>query len=236
MDGRKLPPIPGPWVQVAFTHPEWGERSGRYRRDVRGPGSAGQSWEIEVRSSAPGELVTLDLADVIAPTNELAVSLIDREQGSSVDWSSQSRSVASSDVAGSLSSGAARTYRIVSLGSRTYRLAILAGTPEYVAHAIGQALEIPRLVELDQNAPNPFSGMTRIRFGLPAPGPVTLEVFNVLGQRVASLLERAALKAGYHTVLWDGVNALEHPAPSGVYYLRLATAGRSFTKRIVIVK
>ena len=53
---------------------------------------------------------------------------------------------------------------------------------------------------------------------------------------MASLLERTALPAGYHTVLWDGAKALGHPAPSGVYYLRLATVGRSFTKRIVIVR
>ena len=78
-------------------------------------------------------------------------------------------------------------------------------------------------------APNPFRGRTQLRFRLDAPGDVSLEVFDTLGRRVASLA--GAFGPGEHPVPLDGA-AL---AP-GTYLVRLAAAGQVRTQRIVRVR
>lgn len=78
--------------------------------------------------------------------------------------------------------------------------------------------DVPTAFVLEQNYPNPFQSETRIRFGLPESGPARLEVFDVVGRRVAVLAD-ATLAAGYHTVAWDA-----NGAANGVYVYRL-TAG-----------
>jgi hypothetical protein len=236
LDAPKPPPPPGPWVQVAFAHPEWQERSGEYRRDLRGPGTAGETWEIEVRSATPGDPVTLELSEMVPASSDLAMRLIDREQGGTADGPGAAGKSPSSPVAGLDGKRSLARYRIVAFGPRPYRLAIVAGSEEYVANATRQALAVPPRVTLDQNAPNPFRAATRIRFGLPRAERVTLEIYSVLGQRVAAPLDRAPLAPGYHTVVWDGVTYRGAAAPSGVYLLRLAVGQEVVTQRIVRIQ
>jgi len=64
---------------------------------------------------------------------------------------------------------------------------------------------IPRQVELLGNYPNPFNPTTIIRFGLPQRQHVQLEIYSVLGQRIAMLLNRE-MTAGYHQVKWEGTD------------------------------
>src|SRR2546426_1404504 len=126
---------------------------------------------------------------------------------------------------------------MVSFGPRRpYRLGIVAGTADYVARAVSEAVVVPSRVALDQNAPNPFRGATRIRFGLPRAMRVTLEVYDVLGQRVAAPLQRASLAPGYHTLVWDGRTAAGRPVPSGVYLMRLAAGEDALTRRLILIR
>jgi hypothetical protein len=225
-DLPKPPMPPGPWVRVGFVHPEWGDDSGPYRRDLRRPGTDGETWEVEVRSATLGEAVTLDLSDIVAAPTGTALRLIDREQGSSA--------AASLDAA--TAAGAARLrYTIVSMGDRPYRLELVAGTAAYVSNAVQQTLSIPTRITLDQS-PNPFRFATRIRFGLPQAGRVSAEVYSILGQRVARLLEGASLPAGYHSLVWDGSTGGTRTAASGVYLLRLTTDDGVLTKRVIRVR
>ncbi|MGF1670096.1 MAG: T9SS type A sorting domain-containing protein [Balneolaceae bacterium] len=97
-------------------------------------------------------------------------------------------------------------------------------------------VEAPREFELRQNYPNPFNPSTTIAFQLPAAAEIRLEVFDVLGRRVATLVEGQAFPAGGHTVPFDGASLA-----SGLYLYRLSgqtSAGRSFlqTKKMMMVK
>ncbi|HEX5131233.1 MAG TPA: multicopper oxidase domain-containing protein, partial [Candidatus Krumholzibacteria bacterium] len=74
---------------------------------------------------------------------------------------------------------------------------------------------LPTAFALGQNAPNPFNPTTRIRFALPAQSRVLLVVYNVAGQKVATLIDDTA-PAGYHTVELDATGLA-----SGVYFYRL---------------
>lgn len=89
---------------------------------------------------------------------------------------------------------------------------------------------IPVEFELGGNYPNPFNPETRIPFGLPESGHVVLEVYNLLGRRVAVLLDES-MSAGRHEVVWYALDA-----PSGVYVVRLVAGSVQKMQRVTLVK
>ncbi len=88
---------------------------------------------------------------------------------------------------------------------------------------------IPAQFEVSQNYPNPFNPETSIRFGLPAASRVTLEIFNVLGQRIY-LEESGLLNAGYHVLHWNGKNTSGMDVSSGIYFYKIS-AGKNYRLR-----
>ncbi len=88
----------------------------------------------------------------------------------------------------------------------------------------------PNQFELAQNYPNPFNPTTMIEFTLPSAGLVELRVFNVLGQNVATLIERN-LSAGAHQVEFDA-----SAQPSGIYFYRLSHSAGSQTEKMILLK
>ena len=239
-DLRKPPCPPGPWVRLAITHRDWETRPGAYRRDLRQPGSTGYTCEFEVLSATAGEAVMIELSEVIPVASGQLVRLIDREQGSVVDvlrspvtgTQGASRRTESLEIGNALAH-----YRLVSYGpQRSYRLAVIVGDPAYVTHALDDTRAVPARLTLDQNAPNPFGLATRIRFGLPAAAIVHAEIFNLLGERVVSLMDRERLAPGQHTLVWEGSTAKGVRAPNGVYMLRVATDKETTTRRLVVIR
>ena len=98
------------------------------------------------------------------------------------------------------------------------------------ATGVEGSLIAPASFALEQNYPNPFNPVTTIRFTLPVRSDVHLFVYNVLGQKVMTLVDQP-LNAGYHSVLCDGTGM-----SSGVYFYRLSTEGGVETKRMVLVR
>ena len=90
--------------------------------------------------------------------------------------------------------------------------------------------EIPSAATLDQNYPNPFNPTTSIRFGLPASSEVVLDVYNMLGQRIARLVD-GEVNAGYHTITFDASNL-----SSGVYLYRIQAGSFTEVKRFTLLK
>jgi len=90
---------------------------------------------------------------------------------------------------------------------------------------------IPHSFALHQNFPNPFNPLTEIRFDVPEQSLVTLEVFNVLGQRVVTLIDNEQLPLGSCQTTWNANNL-----SSGVYFYSLRTEHFTDTKRMVLVR
>jgi hypothetical protein len=93
----------------------------------------------------------------------------------------------------------------------------------------------PKTFELKQNYPNPFNLSTTIAFDLPRHSHAKLMVYNLLGERVATILDRD-LPAGSHRVTWNGVNSQNQTAASGIYFYRLNAGEYSQTRKMVLVK
>ncbi|HWR82282.1 MAG TPA: T9SS type A sorting domain-containing protein [Candidatus Deferrimicrobium sp.] len=90
--------------------------------------------------------------------------------------------------------------------------------------------QLPTEYSLSQNYPNPFNPTTDITFALPQASFVKLEIFNVLGQKVTTLVE-GTREAGRHTVEWNASNV-----GSGVYLYRLAAGDFVETRKMMLLK
>ncbi len=101
-----------------------------------------------------------------------------------------------------------------------------------VVFANGDAivLGIPGTFGLNQNYPNPFNPSTEISFSLPQASEVTLEVFNIKGQKV-DILAAGSFSAGSHIVTWDASTK-----PSGIYFYRLIAGENVDTKKMILMK
>lgn len=137
--------------------------------------------------------------------------------------------------------------------------ALLAGGPEYVYVDAGVApgLEYWYLLEgitaqgaverfgpvaagagalrfrLGQNGPNPFTARTTIPFALPVAGPARLQVFDLRGRLVRTLLDQT-LVPGEGAVEWDGLDEAGRPAPGGIYFYRFSTTAGSETRKMIL--
>ena len=86
------------------------------------------------------------------------------------------------------------------------------------------------------NAPNPFRNETTIQYQLSEQRTVTIDVFNVLGQRVRRLVRKQPKEAGLHTVRWQGRNQYGKPVGSGVYFYRIEAGDFRASRKMVLVR
>ena len=106
-----------------------------------------------------------------------------------------------------------------------FMLRVLANTTDVVGKT-----DIPQRFSMDQNYPNPFNPSTTIGFQLPEQAEVRLNVYDLLGRPVATLVNEQ-FAPGSHTVAWDASNVA-----SGVYIYRMEAAGQVITRRMSLIK
>ena len=88
---------------------------------------------------------------------------------------------------------------------------------------------------LEQNYPNPFNPETIIEYQLPKASKVKLRIFNILGQKVKTLIDEEK-HSGYHSVKWDGTNNYGQKVASGIYLYRLQTESFTEVKKMILLK
>jgi hypothetical protein len=94
---------------------------------------------------------------------------------------------------------------------------------------------VPSGYVLEQNFPNPFNPSTQILFSLPSSERVTLTIYNILGQKIAALVD-GDLAAGTHVVTWNGRDGRGLQLPSGVYFYKLESATFSAARKMLMLK
>ena len=124
------------------------------------------------------------------------------------------------------------------LATETIDLRSARNRPVYIKTALEQTDESP--VPTPQSYalashPNPFNSRTVIEFTLPQAGAVKLTVVNILGQPVRDLIDQN-LEAGVHKIAWDGCDDDGASVVTGMYLIRLQTAERQLTRKILYLK
>ncbi len=104
-----------------------------------------------------------------------------------------------------------------------------------IAVTLGRNVVLPNDYFLSQNHPNPFNPETTISFDLPRPGSVKLEIFNILGESVATPID-GLLAAGRHSVTFRGAGANGEELPSGIYFYRLRAERFESTRKMILLK
>ena len=106
------------------------------------------------------------------------------------------------------------------------------GTPNvmYKEEGFNSFDNLPGEFSLSRNYPNPFNPSTRISFTLPEKSEVRVDVFNIMGQKVATLAD-GSFEAGHHTVTWDASQNA-----SGVYFYKLTTGEFAKARKMILLK
>jgi len=88
---------------------------------------------------------------------------------------------------------------------------------------------------LHQNYPNPFNPETKIQFDVAEKSHVSVEIFNLVGQKVATLAN-STMEVGKYTITWNGMNDKGAPLPSGMYFYEMNSSSYHAIKKLVLVK
>ena len=209
VDVRPLPDgvgTPAMYTLYYFWVVNTGEGTDFFHLDI----SSGRAWSVEiVGSSTTGYVKSGDSVEVGVRTLVPA----DAEDGDSDDLTL----AATSAMDGTVSSS--ETVTTTATGSA-------AGEWEGI---------VPGVFKLFQNYPNPFNPTTRIEFTLEQASEVRLEVYNVLGQKIKTLLD-GYLPNGSHEAEWDGTTESGAKVSSGIYFYRLSTNEFSRTRKMMLMK
>ena len=104
-----------------------------------------------------------------------------------------------------------------------------------IAYSTQPPVVMPEQYGLNQNYPNPFNPTTQISFALPEEASVKLEIYDLRGQLVKTLVD-SKLDIGYHTIEWDATNDRGFRVPTGVYFYKLTTSKFTKTMKMVLIK
>ncbi len=214
---RPEPPQVGDFVSVAFADHRYGS-AGLLRHDYRPEPVEGETWNLLVRSRTTRR-VQLDFKGTESVPDELSVWLIDDAAGLWQDLRANSK------------------YALAGPGEgKVRRFRLVVGTGAFFAHDMNEIRPIPSRFGLAKAYPNPFSDATTIRFGLTEQSTINLEVYDILGRRVRTLLDGEKKDVGYHIAVWDSRDNSATSVASGVYLVRLQTGSRVDTGSISLVR
>lgn len=196
------PPVIGEYVSVYFVSNGQTGFPGGLSTDIRPAEQDGNVWNIEVRSNIQDRIDLLfDGLDQVP--SDLEVWLVDEAL----------------QVRQNLREN--KVYSFAGTGEPApRRLKLIVGKPGFT----GMPEEIePQSFSVEQNHPNPFGTLTTIRYQIPEPSQVTVTVFDMLGKRIATLVDGDRMAAGHHTVTWDGKDQSGTPVANGAYVYHIQT-------------
>jgi hypothetical protein len=200
---RHEPPVIGNYISVAFDNTLWSERGGFYSRDVHSAQAEGHEWPFVVKTNEEG-VVSLDFEWTESLPSDWDVALIDRVLGKVTDLRAES------------------VYDFACACDEEGRdFVIITGPTAFTQGAMNAYDLIPAEYQLSQNFPNPFNAVTTLRFSLPEESFVSVAVYDILGQEIATLANRQAYGAGNHALIWDGRNSAGGMMSTGVYLYRM---------------
>ena len=122
------------------------------------------------------------------------------------------------------------------VNEKSWTFIILESGNEQLASDDPIAFLSPEDYKLEQNYPNPFNPNTTIEYTVPINRRVTVNVYNINGQLVRTLVDNKMVNAGTHRAVWHGKNNLGRQVSTGMYLYSLEWAGMKKVKRMTLVK
>lgn len=178
----------------------------------------GNSWDLEVTGYNVGEKIVIDFEMFGNLPGGFSAQLIDKNLKTMYN-------LEEINYALDLTMG--------SSGKRDFRMVV--GDEAFV-ESQSRDFVIPDMFDLQQNYPNPFNPSTNILYALPVENSITLEIYNILGQKVKTLLHNQKVDAGFHTTLWNGTNDLGNQVSSGVYIIKLKGENTVKIRKAVLIR
>lgn len=222
-DVSEPPPSPTGYLIVAFNRPQWKRNAGTYAVDIHPIAEEGQYWDFSITSATVGAKVDAAFAPEGNLPENFKIYLVDMRTERVIQ----------------LEKGGGYQFAMNGSERRRY-FRIVVGTLEYVEKNTAGIPLVPLDFALHQNFPNPFNPATTVRYALGHSGNVTLTIYNILGQRVRTLLNETQT-IGLREIQWDGKNDLGLPVASGVYFYRINVQFQdeqlfSTVKKMVLMK
>jgi len=182
--------------------------------DVRPANAEGHTYDLVLEAES-GTSITLKAKGLSDLSPEQEVRLYDSSTGQTFD-------LRTSPVAQ------------VTPTSEQAEFALLVGTSSYIDQK--QSELVPQKLQLRQNYPNPFRGQTTVEYTLPEQTEVKVEVYDILGRQIRTLLDGKTQRAGVHTLQWNAQNDMGRSVASGVYLTRLQAGDQTRTIKMVVIK
>jgi parallel beta-helix repeat protein len=107
--------------------------------------------------------------------------------------------------------------------------------PPNLQKGAANGIELPLVYQLGSNYPNPFNPITAIKFSLAEPDYTSIEIYNILGQKVTTLIDEYK-QAGKYSIIWRGTNSRGQPVASGIYFYRLVSGDFIDSKKMLILR
>lgn len=189
-------------------------------RDIRNDSDEVQVWQVDLSQAAGGnEIRSLDWQVNPIRQDGMVLYLRDAVEKTAVEMTSRS------------------SYHLNNTAQcPPDRFSILFGPATKIAELLGQeASTTPLGFCLYQNYPNPFNPSTTVLYDLPRAAYVRLDIYNILGQVVTTLVDRE-LSAGSYSATWSGRDGQGRAVGSGIYLYRLTAGGSVGTKKMILLK
>ncbi len=214
---RPEPPVIGEYISVYFPHEDWNVPFKRFNTDVRPADLPLHQWTFEVASNVT-EAFPLTFEGISEVPAELDILLVDNLLYKQQDLRKNPEYLVKA-----------------SENPHPGRFSLVVGPASEVNQLASELQIIPADVEME-SFPNPFQGISTVRFGLSERSNVTISVYDSLGRLTATLLANESREPGYHTASWSGLNDSGISVASGVYFYVLNTGSQTVTKQIVFFK
>ena len=193
--------------------------SGRnyYARNMVPVSTEGAFWDFKVTTGEPDRTFRLAVERLSSLPDNFSIWLMDRDREIPLNTENGAAEITTNEK-----------------GVSNFRLII--GTEQYAKIHSENISLLPGEYALYQNYPNPFNPATTITYQLKEKGAVTLEVFDILGRRVTSIVNNVVQSSGMHTVAWNGLNSQGEKAASGIYIYRLQSKSFISSRKMILLK
>ncbi|MFH1236766.1 MAG: T9SS type A sorting domain-containing protein [Parcubacteria group bacterium] len=185
----------------------------------------------DVRFGSASHTLLLTMTFRLQDTMQICIDTCFWPPTSGIDWS-----VPDIDTLGNCAYTLRKIPRSGVAGSpNNFKSCFNVRKPADVREIEGSNENMPSSFSLSQNYPNPFNPTTNFQFTLPKSSHVKIEIFNIVGQKVATIVD-VDMKPGLYTADWNGRDENDKTVSSGIYFYRMQAGDFSNMKKMVLVK